>query len=1180
MTGLSKQLSNPISTGGQGIHFENRVQASFALLMLANGYSPCLHNWPIVKIKLQGKYQGYNTDDLIVFTQKLNSDTQAKLFGQVKLSISITNSSEKFGEVINAAWNDFNNKELFCEEHDIIALICSPLSATDTDGIRKLVDCALHSENENDFIDRIEKANFTSNEQRDKFSVFKYHLKKANQDNDLTTLQLWRFLKIFRLLIYDLDIKGVTLSLLHTIIEQNSKNNANSIWTQILDHVQWENGQAGCITFSTIPEEIKSVFKARKVEEIPLELIKDSTNITTQDWNDSPFANELVFMSLLGSWDENSKKDKEIASKLAQTDYNIWISKLRELLQKTDSPLVMKNGQWSLKDRKYMFQSLGSRLFDQNLDTFKECVLIVLKEFDPKFGIPEESRLTAQLQGKILSHSQSIRKGLAEGLALIGNSPTALTNCSSNKAENTIILTVRAIFENSDWILWASLNNLLPTIAEAAPNEFITIVESILQKTPSAFDDLFANEGNGITGWNYITGVLWALESLAWEEQFLVRVTVTLGELAKHDPGGSWANRPANSLVSIFLPWFPQTLASFEKRKIAILNLKKEFPDIAWKLLINLLPNKHQTSMGSHKPNWRNSVPSDWKPTVSNTEYWQQVEFYAQNVIDLSKDNISRLSEVINNLDNLPRNSFDRFLSYLDSETIKLESEDDKYELWSKLDSLITKHKRFSTAKWALSTELVTQIENVTNNYVPNDPLYLYRKLFNGRDYDLYDEKMDWQARQKQLEEQRKKALSEIIKKYDFDGVLELISKVESSRDVGYTLGMLDDYNFDSILLPAFLDNKSDKTVQFIRAFIWNKHRHIGWKWIDSIDFFDWTIDQKTQFYIYLPFTMETWGRVSKLQNYDECNYWHRVNVNPYNEGCDLNIAVDKLIFYDRPSASINCIYKSLHDKQPLNNRLIVKALISVITTKESSNTIDIYHVTELIKYLQNDKTVNSNDLFRIEWAYLQLLDGHNDARPKLLENKLATDPNFFCELIQLIYKSKNAPHSQIETTDQEKSKALNAWKLLNEWSIPPGSQTNGSFKSEDFHKWIMDVREICDKSGHLEIAQTHIGKVLFHSPPDINGFWINETIADELNKSESQILREGFCNAIFNSRGVHIVDPTGKPEMELAQKYNQQATEAESKGFYRIATSLNNLANSYEKDAERIIEQHRLDEY
>lgn len=1180
MIDSKKKLSNPISTGGLGIYFENRVQASFTLLMLANGYSPCLPNWPIFKIKLQGKYQGYNTDDLIVFTKQLNSENQAKLFGQVKHSISITNSNETFGEVINAAWNDFNNKELFHEEYDIIALICGPLSAKDTDGVRKLVECAIHSENEVDFIDRIEKANFTSNEQREKYGVFKTHLKKANHNNDLTSLQLWRFFKVFRLLIYDLDIKGITLSLLHTIIEQHSHNNANSIWTQILDHVQWENGQAGCISLLTIPDEIQTVFKKKIIEKIPVELISDSSKIIIQDWNNSPFANELAIMSLLGSWDENSINDKEIISKLAQVEYNIWISKLREVLQFPDSPVYLKNGHWSLKDRKNIFQSLSSRIFDHNLNLFKECALLVLKELDPKFEVTEESRFAAQIQGKVFRYSQSLRKGLAEGLALIGNSNSFFTNCSLNKSETIIILTIREIFDNSDWILWASLNDLLPLIAESAPNEFISSIESAFQKKPSPFDGLYANEGNGITGWNYITGILWALETLAWEEQFIVRVTVTLGELAKHDPGGSWSNRPSNSLVTIFLPWYPQTLATFEKRKIAILNLKKEFPEIAWKLLINLLPNKHQTSIDSPKPKWRDSVPKEWKPKVLNSEYWEQVDFYAQNVVELSKDDINKLNEIINNLDNLPRNSFDNFLQYLTSESLKLESEDEKYELWSKLEKFISKHKRFSTAKWALPIELVTKIEIVAKNFTPNNPINLYRNLFNGHDYDLFDDKLDWQSRLERLDEQREHALKEIIELYDFDGILKFIEKVESARDIGYALGKIKEYNFDAKLFPTFLDIINNKTEQFISAYIGSKYRNLGWGWVDNFDILNWTTEQITKFYTCLPFALETWNRVSNLPNEIEFEYWNKVHVNPYNEDCDLNIAVNKLIDYGRPLAAINCIHKSIHDLKPLDNVVIIKALISSITTKEPSNTMDVYEIIELIKLLQNDIIIHSNDLFRIEWAYLQLLDEHYDSRPKLLENQLATDPNFFCELIHLIYRSKNSPKIKIETNEQEKSKALNAWRLLNEWSLPPGIQSDGTFKSDNFLNWINETKEICTKSGHLEVAQTHIGKVLFHSPPDKNGFWINEVIAEELNKAESQVLREGFCSAIFNSRGAYIVDPTGEPEKELAKKYRQQANEAENKGFFRLATSLDNLANSYDREAERIIEQHKLEDY
>lgn len=104
-----KKLSNPSSTGGVGTHFENAVQASFIALMLTGGYAPCLPCWSIVKIKLQGKIDGYDTDDLIVTVQNPENKEHQKLLGQIKRSITITKGSPSFGDVIQAAWNDFTN---------------------------------------------------------------------------------------------------------------------------------------------------------------------------------------------------------------------------------------------------------------------------------------------------------------------------------------------------------------------------------------------------------------------------------------------------------------------------------------------------------------------------------------------------------------------------------------------------------------------------------------------------------------------------------------------------------------------------------------------------------------------------------------------------------------------------------------------------------------------------------------------------------------------------------------------------------------------------------------------------------------------------------------------------------------------------------------------------------------
>ncbi len=70
--------------------------------------------------------------------------------------------------------------------------------------------------------------------------------------------------------------------------------------------------------------------------------------------------------------------------------------------------------------------------------------------------------------------------------------------------------------------------------------------------------------------------------------------------------------------------------------------------------------------------------------------------------------------------------------------------------------------------------------------------------------------------------------------------------------------------------------------------------------------------------------------------------------------------------------------------------------------------------------------------------------------------------------------------------------------------------------------------------------------------------------------------MRHGFSLAIFNSRGVHTVDPSGKPELELAEKYKKQAEDVENAGYQRLAPTLRELANSYTSEARRIIDEHK----
>ena len=54
------------------------------------------------------------------------------------------------------------------------------------------------------------------------------------------------------------------------------------------------------------------------------------------------------------------------------------------------------------------------------------------------------------------------------------------------------------------------------------------------------------------------------------------------------------------------------------------------------------------------------------------------------------------------------------------------------------------------------------------------------------------------------------------------------------------------------------------------------------------------------------------------------------------------------------------------------------------------------------------------------------------------------------------------------------------------------------------------------------------------------------------------------------------IDDPTGKPELELASNYRKKAIETENNGYHRFAVTLRKIAESYEEEAKRIIEDHK----
>lgn len=428
------------------------------------------------------------------------------------------------------------------------------------------------------------------------------------------------------------------------------------------------------------------------------------------------------------------------------------------------------------------------------------------------------------------------------------------------------------------------------------------------------------------------------------------------------------------------------------------------------------------------------------------------------------------------------------------------------------------------------------------------------------------------------MERRRVQAIEEILSYGGIDAVLEFANSVESPLYVGNTLGARDDDGADAAFLPERLLDTNKKFERLISGYVWSRHIRRGWEWVDGLDKSGWTTPEIVALLTRLSFVPATWERASTLLGDSESKYWESVNINPYEGEGNLDVAIDKLIEVGRPYSAIDCFSRLLHDKKEVDNKRAVAALLSAVSTEESQ-VIDSYHIEQLVKYLQDDPSTDQEDLFRVEWAYLPLLDRHEDASPKLLSGRLATDPDFFCEVIRLIYRSRNEEAENKEPTEDEQAIAINAWRLLHEWKMPPGTQPDGSFSGDALREWVANVRKISTDTGHLEVSLIYVGHVLFYSPPDPNGLWIDQAVADVINESEADDVRRGYSTEAYNSRGVHWVAPTAAPEHKLAEDYRQKADKVENAGYHRFAATLRGIADSYNREAERTIADHDNDE-
>ena len=875
---------------------------------------------------------------------------------------------------------------------------------------------------------------------------------------------------------------------------------------------------------------------------------------------------------LAGKWDGSSPADQSALEKLLGKEYGEWIERLRLDAVRSDSPLIQIDEKWRFIARGEAWNALGNRITDADLERLEETAVTVLGERDPKFDLPKGERFAANIHGKQRKHSRILREGLAETLALVGSRSDALSSCSLDKLETSVARTVRRLLENAPWERWASLNLVLPLLAEAAPNAFLEAVESALKDLDnSLFHELFAQEGGGVlTGENYLTGLLWALEGLAWHSDLLVRVAVILSDLASIDPGGNWANRPSNSLADIFLPWHVQTCASLEKRKVAVEAVLSEHPKVGWELILGLLPHSHGFTSGTHRPTWRNYIPGDWKDTVLRSEYWEQITIYTELATGLARSGTEKLVELIDRLSTLPAPAQENLLEHLVSEEVMRLPETERLVIWERLRELVREHVRYAEAEWAMPADMIAKVEFIANTLAPEKPEMKYHHLFSGRDFDLFDRKGDYEQQRKRLNKIRQEAIQTILNEGGVRAALNFARNVAAAYEVGHALGGVGNEEVESEILPSLLVAEGETEKRFVSGFVWARFREANWAWVDQMLGNDWNNLQKSAFLALLPFEEAVWSRVEhQLGQENERVYWSNVVPNPFGPDRDLTLAIEKLIQFGRIAEAVLCVYRTTFGEMTFKDELAAGALLALLEMPDRIAQVDPNQVVDIIKRLQESPAAGSNALFKIEWKFLPWLDFSSPGSPMTLEKYLASDPAFFAEVIALVFRSKHEDENSAPPNEHRQNLARNAYTLLREWKMCPGMLPDGSLDSGFFRDWLEEAIRMTEETGHGEVAQTQVGQVLTHAPPDPDGLWIHQAVAAALNERTADEMRSGFIIEIFNQRGTHGFT-AGEEELKLAQLNREKADALDHNGYWRFATAMRKVAASYDRDAER----------
>lgn len=449
----------------------------------------------------------------------------------------------------------------------------------------------------------------------------------------------------------------------------------------------------------------------------------DEASRTKHPWVESH--TDVVIAALLcGKWTE-SEGDKLVFEYLTGASYEKCMQELLEY-SRGETPFVVefkghRDENMQIASIEDAWEELDYYITDAMWNTFIKLLYEVLIVSEPIFDYPIEKHFEVSMRLPKSDWSQALKRGMLRTLVM----RAFYRKHDENQYEVDNI--IKEILETIDTTKrWGYIAQYMPELCEASPKAVIERLEKELE-SPSGLKELFeTNDGDFMTSRHYYTYILFAVEQLLQQKQYVVRAIEWLWNMDSYDIKYSLSNSPKEILGTVFCAWMNISALTVDQKIELAKKAVVTYPN-AWEIIYSNFPNKRTTVFSTFSTPRHRSVdePEDIYRDQLNKTYIEYLNICVNNI----NVDVERWKKIIGALHMYPSENQDDVFSKL-VEASKTMSDPDKTQIKNKLRNTLYRHRYFSDADWSVSEDVLKKYESVFNTISVENKVYDFLYLF------------------------------------------------------------------------------------------------------------------------------------------------------------------------------------------------------------------------------------------------------------------------------------------------------------------------------------------------------------------------------------------------------------------------------------------------------------------